>query len=213
MRYRAFRMAALTAGVLIMMLGCSRDLLCQGNAGRPYEGGTFSVRGGVGTDINLGLGFGAGAAYVWNAFGGGTTFELGADVYYHHLTDSYTDQRGSVTVKGEDKTTLIVFGVRANALFNYGPSRRRVYFIAGFGFVVASLRWEETENAPNWTAPYRDEVKGTTAGSIVNIGIGIPLLTNLDIRVETPLLILYSSAGKSAAFVPTATIGMTFRFN
>ena len=170
---------------------------------------TFGVRGGVGTDIHLGLGFGVGAAYVWNSGGGGSAFELGGDVYYNRTTESYTRD---VAVNGEDKTTLTVFGVRANALFNYHPSRKSVYFIAGFGFVVASLRWEENENAPNWTGPYHDEAEGTSVGNIINLGIGVPLMTNLDVRLETPMLYFYSAYGKSAAFAPTATIGLTYRF-
>jgi hypothetical protein len=41
----------------------------------------------------------------------------------------------------------------------------------------------------------------------------VPLTTNLDVRLETPMLYFYSAAGKSAAFAPTATIGLTYHFN
>ena len=135
----SFPRMALTMGVLMGMLNCVSVLYGQGSA--------VGVRGGVGTDIHLGIGFGVGAAFVWNSGGGGTAFELGGDVYYNRTTDSYTRD---IAVNGEDKTTLTVLGVRANALFNYHPSRKSVYFIAGFGFVVASLRWEENEN---WSSP------------------------------------------------------------
>jgi hypothetical protein len=174
------------------------------------SGGSFGVRGGVGTDVNLGLGFGAGVFYLWAS--GTTAFEFGADVYYSHTTESYTDQRGSVTVNGEDVTTLLVFGIRGNALFNFRPSRKSVYFIAGIGFVVASMQWEETETAPNWTAPYHDEAEGTSAGNIVNIGVGIPLTRQLDVRLEFPMLFFYGSYGKTATFVPTATLSLAYRF-
>jgi hypothetical protein len=207
-----FQRTAFTASILIMLVNCVSVLYGQQSSVRSSTLGTFGVRAGVGTDLQLGLGFGVGGSYMWNSGGGGTAFELGADIYYHHSTDSYTDQRGSVTVKGEDKTTLTVFGVRANALFNYNPNEKSVYFIAGFGFVVASLQWEENENAPNWNAPYHDKAEGTSAGNIVNIGIGIPLGRNLDVRLETPMLYFYSAAGKSATFAPTATIGLSYRF-
>lgn len=170
---------------------------------------SFGVRGGVGTDIELGLGFGAGAFYVWTS--GSIGFELGADVYYHHSTETYEEERG-VTVNGEDVTTLIIFGVRANGLFNFRPSRRSVYFIAGVGFVVASLEWTRKETAPNWTQPYRDQADGTAVGNIVNLGVGIPLTRQLDIRLEFPMLFLYSSYGNAATFVPTATLGLVYRF-
>lgn len=205
MREASNRRAAKAAVILIMVSHCVSLLYSHP--------GTFAVRGGVGTDLNLGFGVGVGAAYIWNAAGSGPSYEFGADFYYHHSTDSYTDQRGNVTVTGEDKTTLTVFGVRANALFNYNPSRKSVYFIAGVGFVVANLQWEETESAPNWNAPYHDEVDGTSAGTIINIGIGVPLTTKLDVRLETPMLIFFSAAGNSATFAPTATIGLTYRFN
>lgn len=198
------RRGAMAVLSIVVILQCVPTLFCQQ--------GAFAVRGGVGTDVNLGIGFGGGAAYVWNSYGSGMAFEFGADFYYSHTTDSYTDQRGSVTVKGEDKTTLTVFGVRANTLFNYNAKRKQVYFIAGVGFVVAGMRWEETESAPNWNAPYHDEASGTSVGNIVNLGIGVPLATNCDLRLETPLLFFYSTTGKSTAFAPTATIGLTFRF-
>jgi len=201
-----------TACIFITMFTCASVLYCQPNVAKSKPAGGFCVRGGVGTDLQLGLGFGIGAAYIWNFPGRGAAFELGADFYYHHSTDKYTDQRGSVTVTGEDKTTLIVFGVRANALFNYNPNKRNVYFIVGFGFVVASLQWEENENAPNWTAPYHDKADGTSVGNIVNLGVGVPLSTDLDVRLETPMLYFYSAAGKSASFAPTATIGLAYRF-
>lgn len=205
MRGSFFRWAAIAAVILIMMSHCVSLLYSHP--------GTFAVRGGVGTDLNLGFGVGGGAAYVWNSAGGGPSYEFGADFYYHHSTEGYTDQRGNVTVTGEDRTTLTVFSVRANALFNYSPSRKKVYFIAGVGFVVANLWWEETENAPNWNAPYHDEVEGTSAGTVINIGVGVPLTTKLDVRLETPMLFFFSAAGKSATFAPTVTLGLTYRFN
>jgi hypothetical protein len=173
---------------------------------------TFAIRGGVGTDIKLGIGFGIGGAAIWGS-GGGPAFEFGADIYVHHLTDPYTEERNGVSVNGEDKEGLVVFAVRANALFNYHPSRKSVYFILGAGFVVAHLTWEENENAPNWTRPYHDDAEVTSAGNIVNLGVGIPLASHLDLRIETPMLFFYSAAGKGSSFAPTATVGLAFRFN
>jgi hypothetical protein len=175
------------------------------------QSSTFAIRGGVGTDIKLGVGFGIGGAAVWSS-GGGTAFEFGADIYLHHLTDPYAEERNGVTVNGEDKEGLTVFAVRANALFNYRPSRKSVYFILGAGFVVAHLTWEENENAPNWTRPYHDEAEATSAGNIVNLGVGIPLSTQFDLRFEAPMLFFYSVAGKASSFAPTATLGLTYRF-
>jgi hypothetical protein len=174
--------------------------------------GGFEIRAGVGTDLDLGLGFGAGVAYLWRPASSSIGFEIGFDGYYSHTTDSYTDHRGNVTVTGEDKTTLTLFGMRANGLFYFSPSRKSLYFIAGIGFVIATRQWEENENAPNWLKPYHDSAEGTTAGSIVNIGLGIPLAPGLDLRIETPMLYFYSDTGKSVAFAPTATVGLTFRF-
>lgn len=182
------------------------------NTGSSPTLGYAGIRAGVGTDIQLGLGVGVGGCYVFSPSESGIAFELGADVYYHSLKEIEDVQRGGVTVHSEEKTTLVVFGVRANGLFNYYPSRRTVYFIAGFGFVVASMEWSEVETAPNWLAPYKDDAEGTSAGNIINLGLGIPLASSLDARVEFPMLYFYSVAGSATAFVPTATISLQYTF-
>lgn len=167
---------------------------------------SFALRGSLGTDIELGLGFGGGVNYIWQSSLGGTAFELGGDIFLHNSEGHETD--------GEDtrwSLNLLVFSIRANGLFNYNHRQSGVYFIAGIGFVIASMDYKETYGGRySYWEPYDLEV--VTPGNVVNLGIGFTTGSGLEVRLETPMLFFYSSEGASS-FVPTATVGVQFRLN
>lgn len=181
------------------------------------QGGSVGIRASVGTDIELGIGFGAGASYVWVLYTGGTSLELSGDFFYHHATEKSTEQRGVFIENDEEKTQLVLFGIRANGLFSYYPKRGSVFFIAGFGFVVANIKWEENETytstSPGVTqSPNHNSADVTSAGNIINLGIGYVFKGGLELRLETPMLYFYSVPGKAVAFVPTFTFSVGYRF-
>jgi hypothetical protein len=48
---------------------------------------------------------------------------------------------------------------------------------------------------------------------VVNLGIGLSTGSPVEIRLETPMLFLYSVAGNAGSFVPTFTISASYRFH
>ncbi len=116
----------------------------------------------------------------------------------------------------KETTELTVFAVRANGLFNYYPNKRSVYFITGFGFVVANVYWEQkqTPRDPGFTGvvPEPEDEEVTSAGNIINLGIGKAFGPDVEVRLETPMLFFYNAAGEASTFAPTMTLGITYWF-
>ena len=175
------------------------------------------IRASIGTDVNLGLGFGVGMSYLWVPSYSGPCFEFGGDFFYHHSEVTEDEVRGVFTEHDVEETQLLLFTVRANGIFNYNPQRGSVFFIAGVGFVVASIEWEENEtytsSQPGVSqSPNYNSVEGTSAGNVVNLGIGYVFKGGIELRLETPMLFFYSVPGSAASFVPTATFSVGYRF-
>lgn len=168
-------------------------------SGSGLTSGGVMVRGAVGTDINLGLGVGGGIAYVWLPAGTPSSYEFGLDFFYHE-----SDEETGTNLK--ERTKLMVFAGRANWLWNYSVSRSSVYFITGVGFAVASVEWSEftpTATINDWD--------GSSAGNVINLGVGWSSPSGLGVRLETPLIFFYG-VDQSSAFVPTVTFGLNHRF-
>ena len=175
------------------------------------------IRASIGTDIELGLGFGVGVNYMWAPSYSGPRFEFGGDFFYHHSKVTEDEVRGVFTEHDVEETRLLLFTVRANGIFNYVPQRGSVFFIAGVGFVVASIEWEEdetyTSSQPGVSqSPNHNEVEGTSAGNVVNLGIGYVFKGGIELRLEAPMLFFYSVPGSAASFVPTDTFSIGYGF-
>jgi len=210
MRYSLCIVTALFSLILTMWwtpASYSQTLSSQLPAPAP---GSVALRAGVGTDPNLGLGLGIGGRYAWVS-ATGPSFEFGADFYYHGSSETKQRQAGGVTVDDKETTTLTVFGVRGNGLFNYSPDKGGVYFIAGFGFVVANVQWEENWTNPSGVNTYHDDLDVTSAGNIINFGIGMAWTSGVEARLETPMLYFYDSGGKAVSFAPTLTLSLLYR--
>ena len=202
--------AILIASVALLLIV---PTLSQAQSGRSGIG----IRASIGTDIELGLGFGAGVNYMWSPSFSGPRFEFGGDFFYHHSKVTEDEVRGTFTEHDVEETQLLLFTVRANGIFNYVPQKGSVFFIAGVGFVVASIEWEEdetyTSSQPGVSqSPNLNEVEGTSAGNVVNLGIGYVFKGGIELRLETPMLFFYSVPGSAASFVPTATFSIGYRF-
>ncbi len=178
---------------------------------KPGMAGAFGIRAAVGTDVHLGLGFGAGASYSWFPKDRDMRLELGADIFYHHSKEEDSDEDYYATY--DEETELTIFAVRANALFNYYPGEGRAFFIAGVGFVAANVYWEETQTPleTGVSRPY-DDAEGTAAGNIFNLGVGYAFKNGLELRVEAPMLVFYSQFGNSTTFAPTITASIQYLF-
>jgi hypothetical protein len=183
----------------------------QGETEKSGLAGALGIRAAVGTDVNLGLGFGLGASYSWFPKSHAIRLELGADIFYHHSKEEDSDEDYYATY--DEETELTIIAIRANGLFNYYPGEGRAFFIAGVGFVAASVYWEETQTPFNTgvSRPY-DDSEGTTTGNIINFGAGYAFTNGLEFRVEAPLLFFYSQYGNSTKFAPTVTATLQFLF-
>jgi hypothetical protein len=180
------------------------------------SGSGFGARCGIGTDISLGFGFGVGAFYILSPYrNSSTVWDLGTDIYIASVTEDETDNEGT---KFEDKTNLFVFAVRSNGLFNYYPNKTAVYFIAGAGFVLANVSWEENIT---YYAPYVPHTEkwsddAFSVGNVLNLGVGFTFGSGFETRLETPLLIFYSVPGRgnesANSIAPTFTLSALYRF-
>ena len=180
------------------------------------SGSGFGVRFGIGTDITLGIGFGAGAFYILapSRYSSSPIWDLGMDIYYASVSEEDRDSEGT---KFEENTKVLIFAFRSNALFNYHPSKTAVYFVAGAGFVLGSISWEENIT---YFAPYVPHTEhwsddAFAVGNVLNLGVGMTFGGELEARFETPLLLFYSTPGRgdrsATSVAPTFTLSALYR--
>lgn len=176
------------------------------------EGG-WGIRGGLGTDIDLGLAVGLGGSYVLPLESQPFSLEFGADFLY-----SSTDETTTTRFRYDETTEMDIFGVRANMLFKYARSRPSWYYIAGVGAAAVSVDWEETSpddsslGTPYGNGGSMQSESGSAAGGVINLGVGRNFGRGFDTRLEMPMLVLFSDVGDAATFVPTVLVTATYRF-
>ncbi len=175
----------------------------------------FGIRGGLGTDITLSIGFGLGAFYVLAPSSFSTSnWDFGIDIYYANVSEETVE--GSIRYK--DKTELVIFTLRANGLFNYKPHKSGVYFVAGTGLVLGNVSWGEDiiYSAPYYPHTEPWDFSAFSVGNVLNLGIGLTFGGGFETRFETPLLIFYSVPGyggrSASSVVPTFTFNALYRF-
>lgn len=173
--------------------------------------GLTGVRLGIGTDINLGTAYGIGINRLMQV--GATPMELGAVYYGGHSEETSTSGIHSYT----DITDVHVFGVLANFLHGYDKDAPGLFAITGFGVAGISVTWEEssptdTSLGTRVGAGSKMSAEGTTAGSVINLGLGINVSKGFDIRAEIPVIFVFSAPGKSSGIIPTGTLSLGFKF-
>jgi hypothetical protein len=169
----------------------------------------FGIHGGLGTDVSLGLAYGFGVSYAILPGTGGTVFEIGPDLFISNTTYEGTSGNYRYT----ENTSLTVFGVRANSLFNYHPRRPGVFWIVGTGIAAVAVEW--TYDETNITYPditSHDSAEGTTASWIVNLGFGATFAGPFEVRLEMPILFMFGTYGTASAIAPTLTLMAGLRF-
>lgn len=167
------------------------------------------IRGGVGTDINLGLAYGVGLNY---AVGARNPVELGVMLF----GGSFKEESSEGSHSYNEKTDLLVYGMMANYLLGHSPDRRGLYFVAGVGVAGVSASWEErsaTDVSLGTPLPGGGSMQsedGTGAGTVLNLGFGAYVSNRVDMRVELPTIVTFAPPGGASSVVPTliATLGL-----
>ncbi|MEK6749462.1 MAG: hypothetical protein AABY83_09685 [Pseudomonadota bacterium] len=171
----------------------------------------MSLRAAVGTDVSLGLGYGAGLRFLKSS--GLQTMEFGPDLFIAKST--YTSQEFH---QYTETTDLKVFAVRINWLSDYAPKQQSTYWVYGVGAAAISMVWEESSptdtslGTPCCGGGSKHSKDGTAFGALLTIGAGKSLTENVDVRVEFPIIIIPSPVGNAAAFIPTATLSLGIGF-
>lgn len=174
--------------------------------------GSFGIRGGVGTDISGGLAYGGSVNYMIPA--GGNAVEIGATVFGGSFEETTEEEINTY----EETTDLFVVGVIANYLLNYSPDKSGLFVLAGAGLGVVTVEWEERSDTdtslgtplPNGGSKQAED--GTAGGSIVNIGAGFSAGNGFDMRLEIPVIVIFSAPGEAASVAPALTLTAGFRF-
>jgi hypothetical protein len=178
------------------------------------EVGGIGIRAGVGTDINLGLAYGAEINYA--KYLGRDAFEIALAVYAGHYEEE-SEEGGNIY---EETTDIMVIGALVNYLFLYSMDEPGPYFVAGFGFGAVSMEWEEksaTDSSlgtplPGVPGGSMQDADGSAGGTIINFGIGYRINKQVDIRAQLPTFLVFSTPGDASSVIPTFTITLGYRF-
>lgn len=171
--------------------------------------GKFSIKAGVGTDINLGLGYGGGIGFIFP----NSNIELNVVLFGHHSEET-TEEFHTYN----EKTDLFVYGIMADYLIGYTGEGSGVYGIVGFGFSAVSVDWEESSptdvslGTPLPGGGSKQSESGTGGGSVVNAGFGYSFGNKLHLRAEFPVIISFAPPGESAGVAPTFMVTLGYYF-
>lgn len=172
------------------------------------------LRAGVGTDINGGLAYGAGANYLLTFPQNTNSLELGIVMFGGSFEES-TDE-GIHTY--DETTDIFVFGILANYLIGYQPNQPSTFFIAGVGLASISVEWEERSATDVSLGPLlpgggsMQSEDGSAGGMVFNLGFGRSFSGGFDIRAELPVIVSFSAPGEASAVIPTLIVTAGLRF-
>ncbi|MFC1495963.1 hypothetical protein ACFL52_00945 [Candidatus Margulisiibacteriota bacterium] len=171
----------------------------------------YGARLGVGMDISGGIAYGLAGTYHIPV-DKGTVGEIGLSLYGTNNSIDYTENSYNYT----DKTQMLVFGLLVNYIANYVPNNP--FFLAGVGLAGSNVTFKRSSTNDTSLGTldgsggsYYD-VAGFAFGSVINFGLGFLFDGGFDLRLETPLLFLFSNYGRSATFVPTITLTGGYQF-
>lgn len=172
------------------------------------------VRAGIGTDVTGGIAYGLGVNYLLTFESNpNNSLELGVVFFGGSFEETSEEYHTYV-----ENTDVVVFGVLANYLIGYQPGKAGFFFIAGAGLASIGVEWEErSETDISLGTPLpgggsMQSADGTSGGSVVNLGVGKTFKGGLDVRLEIPVILAFSSPGEAASVVPTAILTAGIRF-
>lgn len=170
------------------------------------------IRVGVGTDITGGVAYGAQLEYVVD--NGPNAFELALAFFGGNFEEDSNNGYNDY----HEETKVLVVGAMANYLFRY-VQRGGPYFVSGVGVGAVSVEWEETSPTDTSLGPplpgggSSQSEDGTTAGFVVNFGIGYRLSQTLDLRAQVPTFFFGGGEERDGGVVPTFTLALGLRFH
>jgi len=176
----------------------------------------IGIRAGIGTDINLGLAYGAGGNMLFEL--PQNSLELGI-VIFGGSSEETSDNGYNEYI---ETTDVFVFGILGNYLFGYTPKQPGMFYVAGVGFASISAEWEEKSKTDgSLGSPYPESGypdgsmhsdDGSAAGTVLNLGAGYSFASGFDIRAEFPTIISFAPPGESAGVIPTLIVTGGMRF-
>ncbi len=174
--------------------------------GQSDQIGTFGARAGIGTDISLGIAYGAGFNYRLK-----DNMEMGLMIFGGKVSE--TSDNGFNTY--EETTKIFALAAQANWLFNHNPDETKLFFITGTGLAFISYDWEErssTDTSLGTPLPgggSMQENSGGTGGLLFNIGLGQTFGGPFDLRFEVPIMIPFTEV---VGVVPLFMLTAGYRF-
>ena len=184
--------------VLAILVLLAVGLMPLGAAGSS----AYLARINAGFDV-IDLGFAGGLGGGYRFAGPAGNMEVLGDVYYSPYCETYT--AGSNTF--DYKSTLIIFAVRANWLFNYTPEKRGLYQVVGAGFFAGNFSWSTVDQTG-----YTQGNSYFSSGAVINLGLGWAFTRWLEARFEVPVMVFFGTYGRAAAVAIPLTLSAIFRF-
>lgn len=173
--------------------------------------GSFGIRAGIGTDISGGIAYGGGINYLFET--SSNPVEVGLVVYGGSFEET-TEEFHTYT----EKTDILVIGVMANYLFNYQKDKQGLFFLLGGGIGAVSVEWEESSPTDESLGPplagggSKQTDEGSSAGFVLDLGIGYKFNGPVDMRFEIPIIIITGAPEKASSIAPTFTLSLGVRF-
>jgi len=175
--------------------------------GQTDQKGTFGIRAGIGTDISLGISYGAGFNYRMKE-----NMELGMVFFGGKFLETSNNGFNDY----DETTNIFALAAQANWLFNYRYNETKPFFIAGTGLAFISYNWEETSatdtslGTPLPGGGSMQSEEGGTGGVIMNVGIGMTFKGPFDLRFEVPIMVPIGIENVSVIPLFMLTVGYRF---
>jgi hypothetical protein len=196
---------------IVSMLVCVL-LILTGTANAQDKTGAVGVRAGIGTDIGGGIAYGLQLNYT--LFQQANALELGLAVF----GGTFEEESNNGYNDYFEETKILVIGAMVNYLFRYDMELNGPYILAGVGVGAISVEWEERSDTdtslgqllPNGGSMMSED--GTTAGFILNLGLGYRFTEMFDLRLQVPTFIISGGEERDGKVVPmiTVTAGLSF---
>jgi hypothetical protein len=183
------------------------------------ESPKIGIRGGAGTDVNLGVAYGIGVNYLISF--PKNSLELGVQFFggsYKETSDNGYDKSDNAYNKYKEKTDLTVIGVMANYLIGYKPREPSFFFVTGIGLASIDIEWEEKSDTDDTLGELmpgggsKQSEGGSAVGTVLDLGIGRSFSKGFDIRAEVPIIVTSSAPGEASSVIPTFIVTLGYRF-
>lgn len=186
--------------VLIILI-----LLQQSTHAQVVGNDTKHVRFGLGTDVSGGVVYGVEFNILKEKDKNGV--ELGAMAFGGKFKEDSNNGFNDY----HEETSVFVIAVLANYIIDYG-TLNSPYFVFGFGAGIISIDWSESSPTdPSLGTPFGSsgsmtDESTTTAGTILNIGMGYRFSEKIDLRAQIPTFIILGGVDKASSTIPTFTV-------